>query len=334
MADNILVFLETERNELKKISLETLTLARTMADGSGQAVATVLIGRSDKNLVGNVSRYGGDSVYLVSEDGLSPHDSDGHVNLLEIILRNYKDALLLMGDTPLSREVAPRLSARLQSGLISGCVELNWKASELVGRRAIMNGKAHSTVACSGAPFNIVTISAGAYDSKESPRKEPTEIRNIPLSSLKPSEVQFINYVKGDPATIGLTEAETIIAVGRGLERVERLDVIKQLASILGASLGGTRVAVDMKWMPLERQIGITGLTVAPRLFVSCGISGQYPHTVGLDASETIIVINKDRDAPMFKLATLGIIGKMEEIVPALTEYLKRELESRRGQVL
>lgn len=333
MADTILVFLETERNEMKKVSLETLTLARTMADGSGRTVTAVLTGPGDANLTDHASRYGADSIYLPSEDGLSPHDSDRHVNLLELILRDCGNTLLLLGDTPLSREVAPRLAARLQAGLISGCVELKFETGNLTGRRAVMNGKAHATVTCSGTPFGIATISAGAFDSKDSTRNAPPEIRKISLSSLKPSEVEFLSYVKGDPATISLTEAEAIIAIGKGLEHGERLSIIEELAGLLGASLGGTRVAVDMKWMPLERQIGITGLTVAPRLFVSCGISGQYPHTVSMDASETIIVINKDREAPMFKLATLGIIGPIEEIVPALTEYLKREMESREEHV-
>ncbi len=329
MADTVLVFLETERNELKKVSLETLTLARNLADGSGRTMSAVLTGTGDEHLVDHVSRYGGDCVFLLSGDGLSPHDSDGHVDLLELILEDCGAALLLLGETPLSREVAPRLAARLQAGLISGCVELKYQNGTLTGRRAVMNGKAHATVACSGAPFSIATISNGAYESKESPRNTPPEIRHISPASLPPSEVEFLSYVKGDPVTISLTEAEAIIAVGNGLEQAERLDVIRELAGLLGASLGGTRVAVDMKWIPLERQIGITGLTVSPRLFVSCGISGQYPHTVSMDASETIIVINRDREAPMFKLATLGIIGPMEDIVPALTEHLKHLLQSR-----
>lgn len=328
----ILVFLETERNELKKISLETLTLARTMADVSGRTVAAVLTGSGNENLANHVSRYGADAFYLPSEDGLSPHDSDRHVYMLERILRDLGTALLLSGDTPLSREIAPRLAARLPAGLISGCVDLKQQSGKLSGRRAVMNGKAHATVSCSGTPFGIVTISAGAYDSKESPRKAPPENRYISMTPLKSSEVEFLDYVKGDPASISLTEAEAIIAVGKGLEKAERLNIIEELATLLGASLGGTRVTVDMKWIPLERQIGITGLTVAPRLFVSCGISGQYPHTVGMDASETIIVINKDKEAPMFKLATLGIIGPMEEIVPALTKHLKGAMESRQEQ--
>jgi electron transfer flavoprotein alpha subunit len=186
-----------------------------------------------------------------------------------------------------------------------------------------MHGKAHATIACSTSSLCIATACAGAFDIQKSKRDIDCEIIRLSYSCLEKPAVQFLEYIKGDPATISLKEADAIIAIGRGLENAENMYIIEELAGLLGASIGGTRTAVDFKWLPLERQIGITGETVSPRLFISCGISGQYPHTVGMDTSETIIVINKERDAPIFKLADLGIIGPMEKIIPVLSRHIK-----------
>jgi electron transfer flavoprotein alpha subunit len=196
-----------------------------------------------------------------------------------------------------------------------------------------MNGKAQAAVKIRRSDICIATISPGYADVREFPVKKPPEIRQLYYLKGEKPAVEFVEYIKGDPAAVSLNEAEIILAVGNGLGDPERLEIIRELAGLLGASLGATRVAVDHKWMPPERQIGITGLTVSPRLFISCGISGQYPHTVGMDSSETIIVINKDREAPMFKLATLGIVGTLEEIVPALSAHLKSLLESSKERI-
>ncbi len=323
MSNEIWVFIETERDEIKKISLEMLSQARKLADSSGLSVSAFMVYPGLEKLSGSPFNYGADRVYLTSGGTISPHDTDTHVNLMYTMIKESGPAMILLGATSLGREIAPRLAARLNASLISDCIDIKLEKGQLVGRRPVFNGKANATVVCQASEFCIVTAGAGVFDIHELKQNKQGDNISLTYSASEKPKVEFLEYVKGDPAKINLKEAEIIIALGRGMEKAENMRFIEELASLLGASIGGTRVAVDMKWLPLERQIGISGLTVAPRLFVSCGISGQYPHTVGMDASDMIIVINKDREAPMFKLASLSIIGSLEEIIPALSRNIK-----------
>ena len=332
MSDEIWVYLETETDRIKKGSLEILSHARKMADDSSYSVSAIIIGKGVESLTNIPVKHGADKVYLVSTATPFHHDSDHLVNLLYSMIKESKPALLFLTATPLGRETAPRLAARLDAGLISDCVDLKLEKGELIGHRSIMRGKALATIACSTSTFCIATAYSGAFDIKESIRGVECEIICLPGSCAEKTGVQFLEYIKGDPATINLKEADVIIAVGRGLENAENIPMIEELAGLLGASIGGTRTAIDFKWLPLERQIGITGETVSARLFISCGISGQYPHTVGMDTSETIIVINKDRDAPMFKLASLGVIGYLEKIIPVLSSHIKGAIKQEEQQ--
>ena len=323
MSNEIWVFIETERDEIKKISLEMVSQARELADSSGLSVSAFMVDQGLEKVSGSLFQYGADRVYLVNAGTISTHDTDTHVNLMHAMIKESGPAMLLLGATSLGKEMAPRLAARLNAGLISDCVDIKLEKGQLVGHRPVLNGKAHATVVCQASPFCIATASAGAFDIHEPDQNKQGENISLTYLASEKLKVEFLEYIKGDPAKINLKEAEIIIALGRGMEKAENMRFIEELAGLLDASIGGTRVAVDMKWLPLERQIGITGLTVTPRLFISCGISGQYPHTVAMDTSDTIIVINSDREAPMFKLASLGVIGSLEEIIPALSRNIE-----------
>jgi electron transfer flavoprotein alpha subunit len=326
MLSEIWVYLETEHERIKKGSLEILSHACKIADDSGHSIAAIIAGEGVEPLSDIAAKHGANKVYMVSTETPQQHDPDYQVSLLFSMIREYKPGMLFLAATPLGSDIAPRLAARLDAGLISNCVDLKLEKDAVIGRRSIMHGKAHATIACYTSAFCIATTCAGAFDVQESTRDSDVEIVRFSPSFFEKPGSQFLEYIKGDPATISLKEADTIIAIGRGIENAENVHMIEELAGLLSASIGGTRTAVDLKWLPLERQIGITGETVSPRLFISCGISGQYPHTVGMDASETIIVINKDRDAPIFKLASLGIIGPLEKIVPVLSRHIKSVL--------
>ena len=323
MSNEIWVFIETERGEIKKISLEMVSQARELADSAELSVSAFMVDQGLENLSGSLVRHGADRVYLVGGETISPHDTDTHVDLMHNMIKEYGPAMLLLGATSLGREMAPRLAARVNAGLISDCVDIKLEKGQLVGRRPVLNGKAHATVVCPASPFCIVTANAGTFDIRESEHNRQGENISLTYQASERPKVEFLEYVKGDPAKINLKEAEVIICIGRGIEKAENMRFIEELARLLDASIAGTRVTVDNKWLPLERQIGITGLTVTPRLFISCGISGQYPHTVGMDASDMIVVINKDREAPMFKLASLGIVGSLVDIIPALSRSIE-----------
>jgi electron transfer flavoprotein alpha subunit len=331
MLKEIWVYLEaeTERTGIKKGSLEILTHARKMADTSGHSVTAVIISEKVDLVADTAVNHGANKLYIIPGDKSLLHDQDYQVNLLCSLIQESKPALLLFSATPLGKTIAPRLAARLNSGLMSDCVELKLENDEIIGRRSIMHGKAHAVIACNISAFCIATICTGAFDIKKSTHTGNPEIVRLAGSCSEKSRVQFLEHIQGDPATINLKEADTIIGIGRGLENAGNMSMVEELAGLLGASIGATRTAVDLKWLPLERQIGITGENVSPLLFISCGISGQYPHTVGMDASEIIIAINKDRDAPIFKLADLGVLGDMAKIIPALSKQIKNAIDQK-----
>jgi electron transfer flavoprotein alpha subunit len=332
MPEEIWVYIETEtgRTGIKKGSLEILSHARKMADQSSHTVAAMIMGPDDKTLTETASSHGAEKIYLVPVETPKLNDQDYLVNLFASLVKQHKPSLLLLTATLLSKAIAPRLAARLDAGLITDCVELKIENGELLGRRSILYGKAHAIITCKLSAFCIATASPGAFDVQKNTRAN-VEIVLLSSSVTGKSRVEFLEHIKGDPSAINIKEADSIIAIGRGLEKAENMPLIRELAGLLGASIGGTRTAVDLKWLTLERQIGITGETVAPRLFISCGISGQYPHTVGMDTAETIIAINKDRDAPIFKLASLSIVGDISQIIPALSLQIKAVIE-REGQ--
>ena len=330
IAKGIWVFIEAERDELKKSSLEIICESRKLADGIGEELCSLLLGDGVEHLAVLPHHYGVDKVYLIEHESLSYHDIDTHVAVTANLIDELTPRIVLFGATSLGRELAPRVAARLKVGLVTECVDIKIDEKGLLTvRKPVYGSKAHATFACAPTTPQMATVALGAMDVKAPDETRVGEvIRIAPKIEGKTSRVEFVDFVKGDPRTIGLTEAEMIIAVGRGLDKGENLHFIEELADFLGASIGGSRVAVDMGWLPLERQIGMTGKTVAPKLFISCGISGQYSHTAGMDGSGTIIVINTDRNAPMFKLADLGMLGDMSEVVPALTKRIKESFVS------
>jgi len=329
-AKGLWVFTEEERGELKKVSLEILSEGRKLADGLNDELCALLLGQGVEPLANIAPHYGADKVYLMEHESLSYHNIDLHVNILTSLVKEYAPRILLFGATSLGKELAPRVAARLTVGLVTECVDIKIDAEGLLNvRKPVYGGKAHTTFACTPAAPQMATVSPGAMDIKAPDEQRDGEIiRLTPELEGEAAHVEFIEFVKGDPRKVSLTEAEMIVAVGRGLEKGENFHLIEELADALGASVGGSRVAVDMGWIPLERQIGMTGKTVAPRLFISCGISGQYPHTVGMEGSGTIVVLNKDRNAPMFKLADMGVLGDMNQVIPAVTKRIKELVTS------
>jgi len=333
-AKGIWVFTEEERGELKKVSLEILSEGRKLADGLNEELCALLLGQGVEPLAGIPPRYGADKVYLMEHEFLPYHNVDSHVDLLTDLTKEFSPRIVLFGATSLGKELAPRVAARLKVGLVTECVDIKIDGERLLNvRKPVYGGKAHVTFACAPATPQMATIAPGAMDVKEPDDKREGEIiRLTPKPEGEPARVEFIEFVKGDPRAVSLTEAEMIVAIGRGLEKGENFHLIEEFADVLGASIGGSRVAVDMGWILLERQIGMTGKTVAPRLFISCGISGQYPHTVGMEASGTIVVLNKERNAPMFKLADMGILGDMNQVIPAMTKRIKELVAAQEGK--
>jgi electron transfer flavoprotein alpha subunit len=321
----IWVYPEIERSEITRVSQEVLSEAKRLADSSGQKLCALLVDNSVDDPAKALSQYEVEKAYLIEDKSLSVHDIDSLVNILYRIIYDIIPGIILFGATSLGRELAPRLAARLKAILFTECVDLKIEEGQLIIRRPVFNGKAHATMVGTTNSIQIATVSSGVFDIKKSTIARDIEIVKV-VPESETCRVEFVEFIKGNPRTLSLNEAEIILAIGRGVGDREKLHIIEELAEALSATIGGTRAAVDNRLVSQENQIGLTGKTVAPRLFISCGISGQYPHTVGMDGSEIIIVINNDRDAPMFKLASLGIPGDLNEIVPVLTKHIKERI--------
>ncbi|MBI2832492.1 MAG: electron transfer flavoprotein subunit alpha/FixB family protein [Chloroflexi bacterium] len=322
-AKGIWVFIESERDEIRKVSLETLCEARKLANGLNEELCALLLGDKVESLAELPPHYGADRVFLMQHESLSYHNVDAHLNVVANLVKENSPRILLFGSTPLAKELAPRLAAQLRVGLVTDAADVKIDASgKLVVRKPVYGGKAHATFACAPATPQMASVAPGFMDVKPPDASRKGEVVKLALVAGGKTNVEFIEFIKGDPRTVAITEAEMIVAVGRGLEKKENLSLIEELADKLGASIGGSRVAVDNGWVPAERQVGMTGKTVAPRLYIACGISGQYPHTVGMERSGTVMVINTDRNAPMFKLADIGVLGDVSQVVPAISKRL------------
>jgi electron transfer flavoprotein alpha subunit len=227
---------------------------------------------------------------------------------------------VLFGATSIGRDLAPRIAARIKAGIVTECIALRIDKDGLTVTKPIYDGKMFANVLCQSASTYVVTIPPGAMGMNQ-PAKSP-EVKTIkvtPILGAETSRIKFLDFIAADPKTIDLTEAEIIVAAGRGVGKAENFHLIEEL----GGSVGGTRPVVDAGWLPPERQIGLTGKFVSPKLFIACGISGQYHHTAGMKDSLIIVAINTDSNAAIFKLADLGIIEDLHEVIPAVIKQLQ-----------
>jgi len=244
---------------------------------------------------------------------------------LERIIRFQEPGLVLLAATIQGKDIASRLAARLGVGSIINCT--NWRVSDqgrLEFLRPAYGGKVWVGVSCLNSPLSIVAMKPAVLDVEEPKRGLQTQVERKSWH-FDPAAIRTIvmNILPADPATMDLTEAEVVVAGGRGVGDVETFHLLQELAEVLEGTVGGSRVAVDAGWIPFQRQVGQTGRVVAPRLYIACGISGAIQHQMGMKDSQAIIAINTDKNAPIFKLADIGIVGDLKEIVPAMTRRLK-----------
>ena len=316
---------ESEQGQLQDISLQLVSGSRQLADKFGEDVCAIVFGSSNEELAKELASYGADRVAFLDSPLLSSYSSELYVDALSKFLEDRNAGVFLCGATLIGRDLAPRLAAKLKTGLVSDCVALEIDAEgRLVPTKHTYGGKAYTKLAYSTAKPWLVTVRPDVIEAKKlATAKRPEKISITPQFNSHEPRIKTIGFVKGDPSTIGIEEAEMIVAGGRGVGSADKFRLLEELAKVLGASIAGSLQAVDAGWLPLERQVGQTGKTVSPRLYIACGISGASYHTLGMKDSETVIAINTDRYAPIFKLADVGIVGNLLEVVPAITEKLR-----------
>ncbi len=320
------VVVDHRAGQLEEASLELLAEGRALADRLGSALAVVALGEGLGTLAQALGRGGADRAYLADHPLLGDGHPDVCAPVLAALIRRQEPAVVAFPAGRRVRELAPRVAARLGTGLASECTRLDLDAQGLlVASRPTYSGRASAAVLCPDARPQIATFQAGYGAKRAAPPAREPEVVPVEVCTEGASPRTTVERVFRDPPpTMDLADAEVVVAGGRGIGGPDGFRLLEELAELLGGALAASRVAVDAGWVPAHRQVGLSGRTVAPRLYIACAISGTVHHVVGMKESKAVIAINTDRHAPIFELADLGIVGDVLEVVPAVTERLRR----------
>ena len=326
MADTILVVVEQREGKLNRVSWETLTTGQGIASQTGWTLEAVVVGKGESGLAAEIAAKQLAKVYAIESPALEPYTPDAFVFALKQFLQSHQPRLVLMPHTYQVRDFAPQLAASLKRVLISDCIGYKHESGKLLFTRQMFQGKFAADVSFSGEPPWFVTFQNGAFRGdqvKAGSAAAPIETVTVQVPEgtvrNRPHEV-----FKEAKQAVDLTQAEIIVAVGRGIKEQKNIELAKQLAEALGGEIAASRPICDAGWLPMDRQIGSSGQTVAPKLYLALGISGAIQHIVGMKGSRTIVAINKDSEAPIFEIADIAAVGNLFDIVPPLIEEVKK----------
>jgi len=317
----ILVVAETSGGNFRRVSLETLSKARELTGALGGPLAAVVAGSGISGNAGDLGAYGAEKVFVVDNEALGTGLAAPHDDVIAKLQAENDFSAILVGGTALGRDIAAALAARLGAGLNSDSIDLTANGSARRARRPAFGGQNLVDSEWTSGPA-IALVRPNSFPASES--GGTAEVVTVtPEISDAALAAKVTSRKPAEAGKIGLEEASMIVSGGRGLGAPENFATVEALASALGAAVGASRAAVDAGWYPHPNQVGQTGKTVSPNLYIACGISGAVQHKVGMQTSDVIIAINKDEDAPIFQFADLGVVGDLFEILPQLTDLVK-----------
>jgi len=322
---DVWVFAEQRGGELVRVAVELLGKAQILAKDLNQKVAAVLIGDKVSGLTDTLIEFGAETVYLVEDQALRDYRTKAYAQVVEELVAAHKPNILLMGATHIGRDLAPRVSRRVGSGLTADCTELSIDPEEgiLWQTRPAFGGNVMATIANRCSRPQMATVRPGVMEVIPTPGNKGIVVTHTSTFSEDVIGSRTLEIVKEAKAHVNLSEAKIIVAGGRGANDTAGFELIKKLADALGAEIAGTRVAFEQGWIPSTNQVGQTGVTVRPDLYIACGVSGAIQHRAGMMDSKFIVAINKDPYAPIFKVADWGIVGDLFDVVPELTKQLQ-----------
>jgi electron transfer flavoprotein alpha subunit len=325
MAKGIWIIVEQNKSEIRKVSLELLSQARKVADKTGDPLVAVILGKGVAELAPKVAPYGADKVILIDDEKLADYTTGAYTSVLNKLIKKEEPQAILLGNTAVGKDLAPRLAQRLGVGMASDCTGMEVDDVNFLSfKRPIYGGKAFAEVTAKARPV-LATIRPNTFPVAEPDASRQPEIVNetadIDAADLKAIVKEVAYAVSARPELI---EANIIISGGRGMKGPENYKILEECADIIGAAVGASRAAVDAGWIEQKFQVGQTGKTVSPTLYIACGISGAIQHLAGMGSSKVIVAINKDPEANIFTLADYGIVGDLFEVVPLLTEEFKK----------
>jgi electron transfer flavoprotein alpha subunit len=323
----ILVITEQREAKWNKVSFETLAAAQQIAAQSKATISGVVIGKGVAALADELAASQVDEVLLVEHDLLEKYTPDGFSLALRQVIENAKPDLVLFPHTYQVRDFAPALAAALGKGMIGDCIGYRHESGKLIFVRQMFQGRTVADVVFAGEAPWIASFQAGAFRA-DTVAKHPSgkaAIKSVGVD-LKPEQIRTkpLELFREAKQAVDLTQAPILVSVGRGIKAPENIAMAEKLAKLLGGEICASRPICDEGWLPMDRQIGSSGQTVAPKLYLALGISGAIQHVVGMKGSRTIAAINKDQNAPIFEVADYGVVGDLFEIVPALTEELEK----------
>lgn len=322
------VFAEQRDGEISSVVFELLAKARELAKDLDTYVGAVLLGKGIADRAQSLIHRGADKVFVVDSDNLEQYISENYTKAIVSLVDKYKPEIILAGATTTGRSLVSRIAVNLYAGLTADCTGLDIDKDKkiLIQTRPAFGGNIMAQIVSPNFRPQMATVRHKVMPESENNISRVGEIikENFNENDLD-GRIKFLDFIKEAIATVNLSEANIIVSGGRGLQELKNFKLVEDLAEVLGAAVGSSRACVDAGWIPYSHQVGQTGRTVCPKIYIACGISGQIQHLVGMQSSKTIIAINKDPDAPIFKVANFGIVGDLFKIIPLLIQKLKEK---------
>ena len=322
------VFIETSGNQAASVGLELLNPGAELAHRLGQRVVAVIFGEDNTEAEKAAAAYGADAILSVEGNAYAHYGTDAYTYGMEALVKKYRPSILMVGATIIGRDFAPRLSCRLQTGLTADCTSLDvdTETGTMAWTRPAFGGNLMATILCEHSRPQMGTVRPGVFKKKTPDWSHSAEVikENIPVPEEIIRTVLVESVREAAEELVKLEDAEIIVSGGRGLGKAENFSYIRELADLLGGAVGASRAAVDAGWIPHVHQVGQTGKTVAPKVYIACGISGAIQHLAGMSGADCIVAINKDPDAPIFSVADYGVVGDLFQVIPAMIKEIKR----------
>ena len=339
----VFVYAQQVDNEISGIALELLGKANELAKDLNTDVTAVLVGSGVSGLVDTLAEYGADKVIVVDDPELKDYRTEPYTHALASVINEYKPDIMLVGATAIGRDLGPRVSARVATGLTADCTVLEigdfpinavpgkeneQKHNQLLMTRPAFGGNIIATIACPDNRTQMATVRPGVMQKIEPKAGANAEVINYnPGFTPNDKYVEILNVMKEVNDTVDIMDAKILVSGGRGVGSKENFKLLEDLAEVIGGTVSCSRAVVENEWLPVDRQVGQTGKTVRPNVYFAIGISGAIQHTAGMEEADIIVAINKDEDAPIFDVADYGIVGDLNKVVPQLTEMLKTEMK-------
>jgi len=325
----IWVFIEQKKGKVQSVAYELLGKAHELSGKLGCQVSGVLIGHGMEDQLDELFWHGADNIYLVEAPELANFQDEPYTNILVELIKKHKPEIMLCGATAIGRSLISRVAITVNAGLTADCtgLDIDPKRKILLQTRPAFGGNIMATIISPNHRPQMSTVRHKVMQpmAPDKHRKGKVIRETFPVS-LYASRTRLLDIVEEVESLVNIAEADIIVSGGRGMGAKENFKILEDLAHVLGSAVGSSRAAVDAGWMPYSHQVGQTGRTVAPKIYFACGISGQIQHLVGMQSSKIIVAVNKDPEAPIFKVATYGIVGDVMEVIPALTRAFKQAL--------